>query len=76
MIKKNILREVPWQKLLGNSIRKYRLKKNFTQSQAAEFYGCSLRWWQQLEMGRNLSVKTLLRIGKILLVKPWLLLRW
>jgi len=66
----------PWEKLLGGLIRKYRLKKGFTQTQAANSYGCSLRWWQHMEAGRNISVKTLVLIGEILLVEPWLLLRW
>ncbi len=65
-----------WKKLLGGSIRKHRIKKGLTQQTAANFYGCSLRRWQQLEMGTNISVKTLLLIAKVLLVKPWLLLRW
>ena len=66
----------PWKKLLGSSIRRQRLKNGMTQIQAATLYGCSLRWWQQLETGRNISVKTLILIGKILLIKPWLLLKW
>ena len=65
-----------WEQLLGASIRKYRIKKNFTQKQAADHYGCTLRWWQHLEAGRNISIKTLILIAKTLLVKPWLILRW
>ena len=66
----------PWKSLLGGSIRHYRVKSGSTQQQAADAYGCSLRWWQHLEKGRNISIKTLIFIGKILLVKPWLLLKW
>ena len=65
-----------WMKLLGASIRKQRIKSGLTQRQAAITYGCSLRWWQQLETGRNISIRTLILIGKILLVKPWMLLKW
>jgi transcriptional regulator with XRE-family HTH domain len=65
-----------WKRLLGGTIKKYRIKNGLTQSQAAKRYGCSLRWWQHLEAGRNVSVTTLILIGKILLVKPWLLLKW
>jgi transcriptional regulator with XRE-family HTH domain len=66
----------PWKKLLGASIRKHRMKSGYTQVQAARYYGCSLRWWQQLETGTNISVRTLFQVAKVLLVKPWLLLRW
>lgn len=62
--------------MFGKSIRKYRTKNHMSQQQAADAYGCSLRWWQQLEAGSNISIKTLIVIAKILLVKPWLLLRW
>ncbi len=65
-----------WKTLLGSSIRKQRLKKGFSQREAAGLYGCSLRWWQELETGRNISVKTLLLIAKVLFIKPWLLLKW
>jgi transcriptional regulator with XRE-family HTH domain len=65
-----------WKKALGASIRGYRIKSGFTQAEASRHYGCSLRWWQHLETGKNISIKTLLLVAKVLVVKPWLLLRW
>jgi hypothetical protein len=72
---RKILKKKTWQEMLGASIKKYRKRIFLTQREAANLYGCSLRWWQHLEAGRNISVKTLILIGKCLVVKPWLLLR-
>ncbi len=68
--------ELPWLKLLGGKIRNRRMASGLTQREAAAHYGCSLRWWQELEHGKNISIKTLILIGRVLVVKPWLLLRW
>lgn len=65
-----------WEALFGGVIRRYRNNSGLTQQQAATKYGCSLRWWQHLEQGKNISIKTLLLVSKILMVKPWLLLKW
>jgi len=59
-----------WEKQLGGAIRHHRLRKGLTQEKASEIYGCSLRWWQTLEQGRNVSVKVLLKIGGMLGVDP------
>jgi hypothetical protein len=70
------MKREPWQKMLGGTIRKHRIKLGYTQTEASLHYGCSLRWWQHLETGKNISVRTLFLVAKVLLVKPWLLLRW
>jgi transcriptional regulator with XRE-family HTH domain len=68
--------QTPWEPKLGHAIRRQRIKRRLTQQAAADLYGCSLRWWQVLEQGRNVSVDVLLKIAKLLKVKPWQLLKW
>jgi len=60
---------------LGRKIRSCRLKRKWTQQSAANSYGCSLRWWQSLEQGKSLSVKTLRRIGNTLDMEAWQLMK-
>ena len=54
-----------WERL-GKSIRTARKAKGLTLQEAADRYGASLRWWQRLERGRNVSLDGLLRIAKAL----------
>jgi len=63
------------EKALGRKIRFYRLKNGMTQQRSANSYGCSLRWWQSIEAGKSISVKTLNRIGKTLRVEVWELMK-
>jgi transcriptional regulator with XRE-family HTH domain len=65
----------PWARALGRAIRLGRLRRRLTQQEAADRYGCSLRWWQSLERGRNVSVLVLHRIGRVLDVPAWKLLK-
>jgi len=53
-----------WKRQLGKTIKRYRIEKGLTQEEAAERYGCTLRWLARLKRGRNVSVEILLRIGK------------
>ena len=61
---------------MGRTIRDYRLKKGLTQQQAADQYGCTLRYWQFLEQGQNVSLRAILKLAKVLGVKPPKLLEW
>ncbi len=46
--------------LIGNNIRKYRLKQNLTQEQLAERVGISTSFYANLERGKkSMSIKTL-----------------
>ena len=62
-------------KKLGKNIRGFRGKKGLTQQRAANIYGCSLRWWQVLEQGTNVSVIILTKIAKVLGIQNWELLK-
>jgi transcriptional regulator with XRE-family HTH domain len=62
-------------KQLGKTISRIRRKKGLTQQQAANRYGCSLRWWQTLEHGTNVTVVILTKIGKVLSVPRSVLLK-
>jgi len=59
-----------WERRLGRTIRRYRMKKGMTLQKAADAYGRSLRHWQFLEHGMAINVKTLRRIAVVLGVKP------
>jgi transcriptional regulator with XRE-family HTH domain len=48
---------------LGQKVRDLRRQKGFTQEDMISF-GFSARHWQQIEAGRPITVRTLLRIGK------------
>ena len=62
-------REV-WKKQLGRNIGLYRKKRGLTQEQAAELYDCSLRAWQRWERGVNMEIVSLIKIARIVAVKP------
>lgn len=48
---------------LGQKVRDLRRQKGFTQEDMISF-GFSARHWQQIEAGRPITVRTLLRIGE------------
>ena len=53
--------------ILGNNIRKYRLRRGFTQEQLAEASGVSEAYLSKLEAGRrNPTVKVLAKIASVL----------
>jgi transcriptional regulator with XRE-family HTH domain len=49
---------------LGSRIRDLRKQKGFTQEDMIS-YGFSARHWQQIEAGRPITLRTLLRIGEV-----------
>jgi transcriptional regulator with XRE-family HTH domain len=49
---------------LGRRIRDLRKQNGFTQEDMISF-GFSARHWQQIEAGRPITVRTLLRIGEV-----------
>ena len=49
---------------LGKRIRKLRKEKGYSQEDMISF-GFSARHWQQIEKGRPITVRTLLRICKV-----------
>jgi len=59
----------------GKKICQYRKKKALSQQEAADLYGCSLRWWQEVERGRNISLLVLFKVAEILGVEAWMLLK-
>lgn len=48
---------------LGSRVREIRKRKGFSQEDMISF-GFSARHWQQIEAGRPITVKTLLRISE------------
>lgn len=48
---------------LGNRVREIRKRKGLSQEEMISF-GFSARHWQQIEAGRPITVKTLLRISQ------------
>jgi transcriptional regulator with XRE-family HTH domain len=52
---------------LGQRVRDLRRQKGFTQEDMISF-GFSARHWQQIEAGRPITVRTLLRIGEVFTV--------
>ena len=63
------------EKAVGKKIHYYRKKKVLSQQQAADKYGCSLRWWQEVERGRNITILVLFKVAEVLGVEAWLLLK-
>jgi transcriptional regulator with XRE-family HTH domain len=49
---------------LGASIRELRLKRGYTQEDMLSF-GFSVRFWQKVEAGKPITVRTLFRICRI-----------
>jgi transcriptional regulator with XRE-family HTH domain len=49
---------------LGNRIRKLRMKNGYSQEDMISF-GFSARHWQQIEKGRPITLRTLLRICEV-----------
>ncbi len=61
---------------VGANVRRWRLRRGFTQDKLAEKIVSDLRFLQRVESGRyNLSVGLLARLGFALDVKPSVLLR-
>jgi len=60
---------------LGKKIHHYHRQKAISQQQAADRYGCSLRWWQEVEHGRNITILVLFKVAEVLGVEAWLLLK-
>lgn len=52
-----------WESKLGQQIKAARKECGLTQQKAA-WMGRSLRWWQLLEQGRNVSLDVLFRSRK------------
>lgn len=66
-----------WKGNVGLNIRRLRLARKITQESAAEAFPCSLRHWQRLEGGtQNPSLIVMVRIARLLRVKPERLLQW
>ncbi len=51
------------------------MARKLTLQQAADGLGVSLRWWQDLEKGSAISVRTLVRVAASLKVPAWRLLK-
>jgi transcriptional regulator with XRE-family HTH domain len=69
------MRKNIYESAVGKKIHFYRKKKVFSQQDAADSYGCSLRWWQEVERGRNLTLFVLFKVAEVLGVEAWLLLK-
>lgn len=55
---------------VGRKIREFRRNRDWTQEQTAEKFGIALRNYQQIERGQqNLTIKTLVRLARLLGVK-------
>ncbi|MBI2340995.1 MAG: helix-turn-helix transcriptional regulator [Deltaproteobacteria bacterium] len=64
-----------FQGKVARNIRKYRLKRGWTQFDMTEF-GFSLRQYQYIEAGeRNVSLKTILKLAKVFKIAPDRLLK-
>ena len=69
----NIIKRSEWQaiKKIGTNIKELRTKKNWTLESVEERGYRSWKHWQSIEAGqRNINMTTLLRIAKVLKVKP------
>jgi len=64
-----------WETKLGDTIRERREKLGLTLQEAADRYGCGLRWWQALETGRNTSIDVLMKVARVLKTDAWRLLK-
>lgn len=64
-----------WESKLGTKIKAARKAAGLTQQKAADAYGCSLRWWQLLEQGRNVSLDVLFKVAKVVKLEAWMLLK-
>jgi transcriptional regulator with XRE-family HTH domain len=58
-----VVDEKAFFRALGQRIRELRRRKKLSQEDMISF-GFSARHWQQIEAGRPITVKTLLRIGE------------
>jgi transcriptional regulator with XRE-family HTH domain len=54
----------PFFKELGSRLRKQRIRHSFTQEDMIGF-GFSARHWQQVEAGRAITIKTLVRACRV-----------
>ena len=59
---------------LGQRVREHRKRRGYSQEDMISF-GFSARHWQQIEAGRPITVKTLLRICEVLKVRIDLMVR-
>lgn len=67
--------KVQWETRLGARIKAARKAKGLTLQKAADTYGCSLRWWQEMEQGRNVSVDVLFKLAKVVGIEAWQLIK-
>lgn len=55
---------------VGRKIREFRMRRGWTQEQAAEKLGIALRNFQAMERGKqNLTLKTMVRLARLLGVR-------
>jgi transcriptional regulator with XRE-family HTH domain len=59
---------------LGQRVRKLRKARKLSQEDMISF-GFSARHWQQIEAGRPITLKTLLRISRVFEIPPVRLIR-
>jgi transcriptional regulator with XRE-family HTH domain len=55
---------------VGGKIREIRVARGFTQEQVADRLGMTVRAYQSVENGRNLTIRSLARIANVLGVPP------
>jgi transcriptional regulator with XRE-family HTH domain len=62
--------------LMRSVVRALRIRKGLTQEQLAEKAGLDYKYYQRFELGRTPppTLTTLERLGRVLGVKPWVLL--
>jgi transcriptional regulator with XRE-family HTH domain len=63
-----VINELQFFRALGARIKKLRKARGYTQEDMIS-YGFSARHWQQIEAGRPITIKTLLRICATFRVK-------
>ncbi len=69
----NTVKRSEWQSIqkIGSNIKKLREKRNWTLESVEDRGYRSWKHWQAIEAGkRNVNVTTILRIAKVLKVKP------
>ncbi len=55
---------------VGGRIREIRVARGFTQDQVADRLGMMIRTYQYAESGRNLTIRTLVRVANALSASP------
>jgi len=51
------------------------MMRGLTLQQTADAYGCTLHRWQHFEAGEPLEIRTLIKIGKVVRVPGWKILK-